>query len=162
MLFPSGPTTSKLEVFSSKSNADITGVHFTCEGSNVSHTELYHSENTEVILRRGNQLILTINTNFVLDYDCVVGLTFVPVFRPQERFAQFKTEKNAKTMKKGVSLGIPVPSNFPVGKYHAHISLTQKSGRDMVTHFHHQAIVILFNPWDPRTYSMVLYYTFAL
>lgn len=123
---------------------------FSCDNSAVTRTERLHSEDTEVILRRGNQLILTINTNFVLDYECVVGLTFVPVFRPQERFAQFRTENDAKTMKLGVSLGIPVPANFPVGKYHAHIYLTLNSGMDIITHFHHKAIIVLFNPWNPR------------
>jgi len=69
--------------------------------------------------------------------------------RPQDRFAYFKTEKNVRTTKKRVSLGIPIPPNFPIGKYHTHLAMTKKNGKDIITHFHHKAIVVLFNPWDP-------------
>ena len=76
-----------------------------------------------------------------------VSLTFVPVFRPRERFGQFK----AKGMANGthdIWLSIKLPSNFPIGKYHAHLTVAVQGGLEVVTHFHNKPIVVLFNPWD--------------
>lgn len=76
-----------------------------------------------------------------------MSLTFVPVFRPRDRFGQFRAEGVAKGSY-DLWLSIVVPSAFPVGKFHAHITLSVKGRVEVITHFHDKAIVILFNPWN--------------
>lgn len=84
-----------------------------------------------------------------------MSLTFVPVFRPRDRFGQFRAEGVAKGSY-DLWLSIVVPSAFPVGKFHAHITLSVKGRVEVITHFHDKAIVILFNPWNR---GKINYYT---
>lgn len=144
----SAVTLNKLDISAFNEGAEIASVTFSIDSAN-NHTSRFHCEDTNVIMRRGNTLNMTLNTTFPINYDCNVTLTFIPVFRPQDRFAHFKTEKNVKTMRKNISLGIPIPPNFSVGKYNAHVSMTKRNGKDVVTHFHPKSIVVLFNCWEP-------------
>jgi len=98
--------------------------------------------------RRGNTLILKITISADLFCTYTVSLTLVPVFRPHERFGQFQ----AKGVARGVQelwLSITIPPNFPVGKYHTHVILSLRGGLQVLTHFHHKSLVVLFNPWNP-------------
>lgn len=110
---------------------------------------------SEVVLRRGNTLILKITTSLELSGSYVVSLTFVPVFRPRDRFGQFRAEGEAKGSCQ-LWLSIAIPPSFPVGKYHGHISLAIKGRVELVTYFHNKAVVILFNPWDEGNYGQSL------
>ena len=129
---------------------EISEVEFTCQQS----AEDNHSErlsragaSLDALLRRGNTLVLRIQLSAEIACSYCVSLTFVPMFRPRDRFGQFQ----AKGIAKGSSelwLSITIPANFPVGKYHAHIAVSLRGGAQVITYFHHKPIVILFNPWN--------------
>ena len=120
------------------------------QSAEESHTQRFRLPACSAIIRRGNTLILKISTSVQFSSSYTVTLTFVPVFRPQDRFGQFKAQGFSRGGSKELWLSVDVPANFPVGKFHAHLSLSLK-GRpaDVVTHFHPSPIVVLFNPWNP-------------
>ena len=140
---------SSLRVYSSVGhNMEITEVEFTSQQSaQDNHSERLHHAAVDALLRRGNTLVLRIKLSTEIACPYCVSLTFVPVFRPRDRFGQFQ----AKGVAKGSSdlwLSITIPANFPVGKYHAHIAVSLTGGAQVITYFHHKPIVILFNPWN--------------
>lgn len=143
--------TANLQFYSSVQPLEITNALFRCQQSSVqNHTEGLKITESEVVLRRGDTLILKITTSLELSGSYVVSLTFVPVFRPRERFGQFRADGEAKGSCH-LWLSIAIPSTFPVGKYHGHISLALQSRVEVVTYFHNKAIVVLFNPWNEGT-----------
>lgn len=142
------PVTANLQFYSSAQPLVIKDVLFRCqETCTQNHTEDLKVSESEVILRRGNTLILKITTSLELSGSYVVSLTFVPVFRPRDRFGQFRADGEAKGTC-NLWLSITIPQSFPVGKYHGHITLSVKGRVEVVTHFHNKAIAILFNPWN--------------
>lgn len=143
------PTTpSSLQFYSSVQPLEIVGAQFHCQqNAKQNHSEGLQATECEVILRRGNTLILKIVTSLEISNSYIVSLTFVPVFRPRDRFGQFR----ANGIGKGscnLWLSIAIPCNFPIGKYHAHITLSVKGRVEVTTYFHNKAIAILFNPWN--------------
>lgn len=118
------------------------------------HTEGLQVKDTDLIIRRGRVLLLKVSTSVQLTCRYIATLIFVPVFRPRERFGQFRAKGIAEKTN-AIWLSITFPSSFPVGKYHAHISLAIKGRAEVVTYFHNKAIVVLFNPWDLGKYSTV-------
>lgn len=143
------PGPSPLQVYSSVQPLEITGIQLTCrEAPGENHTERFLLPGCEAMARRGNTLILKITISADLFCTYTVSLTLVPVFRPHERFGQFQ----AKGVARGVQelwLSITIPPNFPVGKYHTHVILSLRGGLQVLTHFHHKSLVVLFNPWNP-------------
>ena len=146
---PSSFTPSSLQVYSSLQPLGITGVDLRCQESpQANHTERLPLSSCETLTRRGNTLILKIATSVDISCPYTVSLTLVPVFRTQERFGQFQ----AKGVGKGTQalwLSITIPPNFPVGKYYAHVTLSLRGSLEVVTHFHHKPLAVLFNPWNP-------------
>lgn len=145
--------TANLQFYSSLQPLEITGALFRCQQTSIqNHTEGLKVTECEVILRRGNTLILKITTSLELSGSYVVSLTFVPVFRPRDRFGQFRATGEAKGSCE-LWLSIAIPCSFPVGKYHGHISLSIKGRVEVITHFHNRAIVVLFNPWNKGNHN---------
>ena len=145
---------SSLRVYSSTTqNIEISEVQFTSQQSaKDNHSERLHIVGMDALLRRGNTLVLRIKLTVEIACPYCVSLTFVPVFRPRDRFGQFQ----AKGVAKGTSdlwLSITIPANFPIGKYHAHIAVSLKGGVQVITYFHHKPIIILFNPWNLGMYT---------
>lgn len=135
---------------------EITGALFRCQQTSIqNHTEGLKVTECEVILRRGNTLILKITTSLELSGSYVVSLTFVPVFRPRDRFGQFRATGEAKGSCE-LWLSIAIPCSFPVGKYHGHVSLSIKGRVEVITHFHNRAIVVLFNPWNKGNHTVFI------
>ena len=125
-------------------------VGFQCRQSPVeNHTERFTQQacHSALITRRGNTLVIKILTSVQLSSTYIVTLTFVPVHRPRERFGQFRARGVARESCE-LWLSIDLPTNFPVGKYHTHISLALGGGAEVLTYYHHQPIVVLFNPWN--------------
>ena len=150
------PITTNLQFYSTAQPLEITEVLFRCEQTcTQNHTEGLKVTESEVILRRGNTLILKITTSLKLSGSYVVSLTFVPVFRPRDRFGQFRADGEAKGSCHNLWLSIAIPPSFPVGKYHGHITLSIKGRVEIVTYFHNKAIVILFNPWNKGNYHLL-------
>ena len=142
------PAAANLQFYSSAQPLVVSDALFRCQQTcEQNHTECLKVTESEVILRRGNTLILKITTSIELSGGYIVSLTFVPVFRPRDRFGQFRADGEAKGTRH-LWLSIAIPSSFPVGKYHGHITLALKGRVELVTYFHNKAIVILFNPWD--------------
>ena len=136
-----------LQVYTTARHPEIREVQLLSQESREkNHTNRFKGHS--VILRRGNTLILQIVTSAELSCQYHVSLTFVPVLQPHERFGQFQARGIARGTRE-LWLSIATPPNFPVGKYHAHIALSMKGGVDVLTHFHHKPIVVLFNPWNP-------------
>ena len=151
---------SSLRVYSSLAqNMVITEVEFTSQQSaKDNHSEKLQLPGMDALLRRGNTLVLRIKLSAEISCPYCVSLTFVPVFRPRDRFGQFQ----AKGAAKGSSdlwLSITIPANFPIGKYHAHIAVALKGGLQVITYFHHKPIVILFNPWNPGHHGILYFVT---
>jgi len=137
-----------VQFFSSIQSLEIQSAQFHCQqSSSEDHTIGLIATDTDVILRRGNTLILKITTSIAITGGYIVTLTFVPVFRPRDRFGQFRADGFSKGSD-NLWLSIAIPSTFPVGKYHAHITLAVKGRVEVSTYFHNKAIVILFNPWN--------------
>lgn len=142
------PVTTNLQFYSSAQPLEIKDALFRCQQTCAqNHTGGLKVTESEVVLRRGNTLILKITTSLELSGSYVVSLTFVPVFRPRDRFGQFRADGEAKGSC-NLWLSIAIPPSFPVGKYHGHITLTIKGRVEVVTYFHNKAIVILFDPWN--------------
>ena len=142
-------TPSPITLHSSLSPLEISEVQFTSqEDCDENHTARLPSPGSDALLRRGNTLVLKVTTSADLSCRYCVSLTFVPVFRPRERFGQFRAKGTAKDSRE-LWLSITIPTNFPVGKYHAHVALSLGGGAEVLTHYHHKPIVVLFNPWDP-------------
>ena len=140
---------SSLHVFSSFTTPEISEVTFSCQQSaSENHTDRFtlKSCDSALLVRRGNTVVLKIVTSITLSCPYVVSLTFVPVHRPMDRFGQFRA-RGVACESCDLCLSITLPTNFPVGKYHAHISLSL--GGEVLTHFHHKPLVVLFNPWSP-------------
>lgn len=157
---------TSLQFYSSIQTLEIESAQFHCQqNSSENHTKGLEATECEVVLRRGNTLILKITTSLAVSGDYVVTLTFVPVFRPRDRFGQFRADGVAKGSQ-NLWLSIAIPPTFPVGKYHAHITLSVKSRVEITTYFHNKAVVILFNPWNNSKYLStvwaVLVITFSL
>ena len=143
---------SSLQVYSSLQALEITGVDLRCqETPQVNHTERLPLSGCETLTRRGNTLILKITTSVDISCPYSVSLTLIPVFRSQERFGQFQAKGVGKRARE-LWLSIAIPPNFPVGKYYAHVTLTLRGGLEVVTHFHHKPLAVLFNPWNPGVY----------
>ena len=141
-------TPASLQFYSSVQPLEIISAEFhSQQNSKQNHTEGLHATECEAILRRGNTLILKIVTSVEISGGYVVSLTFVPVFRPRDRFGQFRADGIGKGSC-NLWLSIAIPYNFPIGKFHAHITLSVKGRVEVTTFFHNKSIVILFNPWN--------------
>lgn len=139
---------NNLQFYSSIQPLEISDAQFHCQQtSSENHTERLQAAETGVILRRGNTLILKITTSVEVSGGYTVSLTFVPVFRPRDRFGQFRADGTARGSHH-LWLSIAIPYSFPIGKYHAHITLSVKGRVEITTHFHNKAIIVLFNPWN--------------
>ena len=137
-------------------NVEVSEVQFTSEQSaKDNHSERLHLNGMDALLRRGNTLILKIALTTEITCPYCVSLTFVPVFRPRDRFGQFQAKGAAKGSSE-LWLSITIPANFPIGKYHAHIAVSLKGGAQVATYFHHKPLIILFNPWNPGSYIDIL------
>ena len=137
-------------------NVEISEVQFTSEQSaKDNHSERLHLNGMDALLRRGNTLVLKITLTTKIACPYCVSLTFVPVFRPRDRFGQFQAKGAAKGSSE-LWLSITIPANFPIGKYHAHIAISLKGGAQVATYFHHKPLIILFNPWNPGSYMDIL------
>lgn len=140
---------SSLHIFSSFTTPEISDVTFSCQQSaSENHTDRFSTKSCDsaLLVRRGNTVVLKIVTTIELSCPYVVSLTFVPVHRPRDRFGQFRARGVAHESC-DLWLSITLPANFPIGKYHAHISLSLSG--EVLTHFHHNPVVVLFNPWSP-------------
>lgn len=132
-------------------------MQFACQQSpKDNHSERLQpkASGVDALLRRGNTLVLRITLSAQIACPYCVSLTFVPVFRPRDRFGQFQAKGDAKGTSE-LWLSITVPANFPVGKYHAHIAVALRGGAHVITYFHHKPIIVLFNPWNPGYYITV-------
>lgn len=139
---------ANIQFYSSSRNLEITNALFKSQQDSVeNHTNRLSAAECEVITRRGKTLILKITMSQELSGGYIVSLTFVPVFRPRDRFGQFRANGEAKGTCH-LWLSIAIPASFPVGKYHAHITLSVKGKVDITAYFHNKAIVILFDPWN--------------
>ena len=117
-------------------------------------TAWFSINDCEALLRRGNTLIMKIVLSSALSGRYTISLTFVPSYRPRDRFGQFRAKGTAKKST-DLWLSIDMPPNFPVGKYNPHISIVLDDSDDILTHFHPKFIVVLFNPWNTGTYINV-------
>ena len=102
----------------------------------------------DLLVRRGNILILKIHTSLLLCCDYTVSLVFVATRMKRERYGEFRANGSAKDAKE-LWLSIIIPANFPVGRFLPHVTLTLKGIPEIFTHFHAGSITVLFNPWNP-------------
>lgn len=105
-------------------------------------------DQNDLLLRRGNILILKIHTSLLLSCEYTVSLVFVATRMKRERYGEFRANGCAKDAKE-LWLSINIPANFPVGRFLPHITLTLKGVPEIFTHFHEGSITVLFNPWNP-------------
>ena len=120
------------------------------ETSKENKTSLFiqKPDQNDLLLRRGNILILKIHTSLLLSCEYTVSLVFVATRMKRERYGEFRANGSAKDAKE-LWLSISIPANFPVGRFLPHITLTLKGVPEIFTHFHEGSITVLFNPWNP-------------
>ena len=119
-----------------------------CQESRIdTHTDRFPVKDQELLLRRGNTLIVKLHTSVEFTGTYNVSLVFTPAYRSRERFAEFRASGTAKTSSE-LWLSVTIPPNFPVGKYHAHITLNLRGYLEVLTHFHRGTIMVIFNPWN--------------
>ena len=139
---------SRATLVTSCNPIQITSSEILCQESRIdSHTDLFPIKDQELLLRRGNTLIVKLHTSVEFTGTYNVSLVFTPAFRTRERFAEFRASGTAKTSSE-LWLSVTIPANFPVGKYHAHITLNLRGYLEVLTHFHRGAIMVIFNPWN--------------
>lgn len=137
------------QIYPSVQKMEISQVTFTQKESRSDNfTSWFFVKDCDVFLRRGNTLIMKIVLSSALSGRYTISLTFVPTYRPRDRFGQFRAKGVAKN-KNDLWLSIEIPPNFPVGKYNPHVSIALEDSDDMfLTHFHARYIIVLFNPWN--------------
>ena len=151
---------SRATLVTSCNPIQITSSEILCQESRTdAHTDLFPVKDQELLLRRGNTLIVKLHTSVEFTGSYNVSLVFTPAYRTRERFAEFRASGTAKTSSE-LWLSVTVPANFPVGKYHAHITLNLRGYLEVLTHFHRGAIMVIFNPWNSgesrsHTFSIV-------
>ncbi|KAL5489676.1 hypothetical protein EMCRGX_G018794 [Ephydatia muelleri] len=141
-------TPAPAQMYTSIQKLEISQVTFTQkEPRTENFTSWFCVNDCEALLRRGNTLVMKIVLSSALSGRYTISLTFVPSYRPRDRFGQFRAKGVAQN-KSDLWLSIEIPPNFPVGKYNPHISIALESSDDVLTHFHSKFIIVLFNPWN--------------
>ena len=102
----------------------------------------------EVLLRRGNTLIVCVTTSLPLSSPYTLTITFLSAYRSSDRFGQFRA-KGSTSNSSELWFSITLPFNFPVGKFHYHVHLSVSRGKDVATYHHNKPVAVLFNPWHP-------------
>ena len=144
-------TPTPAQIYTSIQKLEISQVIFTQkEPRTENFTSWFSVNDCEALLRRGNTLIMKIVLSSALSGRYTISLTFVPSYRPRDRFGQFCAKGVAKN-KSDLWLSIEIPPNFPVGKYNPHMSIVLEANDDILTHFHPKFIIVLFNPWNTGT-----------
>nr|WVH01987.1 protein-glutamine gamma-glutamyltransferase K-like isoform X6 [Halisarca dujardinii] len=141
----------------SYSRLEITSTEFLSkETPQENCTSRFHSKPEQLILRRGNSLILKLQTSLIFTSEYTVTLVFVAAQMKRERFGEFRASGNAKETKE-LWLSIEIPGNFPVGKFQPHVTLTLKDIPEIFTCFHQGSVVVLFNALNPEDDSYFQY-----
>ena len=142
---------SPAQLYASIQKLEISQVTFTQKELRTQNfTSWFNANDCEALLRRGNTLIMKIVLSSALSGRYTISLSFVPSYRPRDRFGQFRAKGTAKQTT-DLWLSIDIPANFPVGKYNPHVSILSEESNDILTHFHPKFIIVLFNPWNTGT-----------
>ena len=144
------PSSTVSYTSTSYSHLKIIETEFTCkETADENHTSRFSLTPGDLVLRRGNSLILKMKTSLIVSCEYIVTLVFATAATmKRERFGEFRATGCAKETEE-LWLSIEIPSNFPIGKFQPHVTLTLKGLLEVFTHFHQGNIIILFNPLNP-------------
>lgn len=148
-------TISTVRTFSSSNSIKLTNVELTSESTTVENdSPQMCSQDCNLVVRRGSNLLLHLTLSQPLTSSLyTISLTFIPVYGPRERSSIFRASGKGKR-KIELWLSVPLPANFPVGKYDTHVSLSLQSHVEILTHTVHSAVVVLFNPWHHSELTM--------
>ena len=142
-------TPSPLTLHSSYNSLEISSIKLSSqESSQENHTSRFNCSEYEAVLRRGNTLIVCVTTSQPLISSYAISLTFISAYNSSDRFGQFRAQGKPPGTQE-LWFSITLPANFPVGKFHTHVHLSVKGGREIATLYHRKPVAVLFNPWNP-------------
>lgn len=147
--------TARVESYMSASPVRICTGTFTHDAKENLHTESLRCRDGPMITRRGCTIVLEVSLSSCITCPYTVALTFIPVHGPRERSSMFKATGTAKGTS-NLWLSIDLPTTFPVGYYDTLISVSIRGCSEIMTHLLHNAIAVLFNPWNKGMPDTVL------
>lgn len=105
------------------------------------------SGDASLVMRRGCSVVLQLAFSQPLSTQYTATLTFVLAGGPQrERCSTFRVYGMGKGSPE-LWLSITLPSNFPVGHYDCQVSMSFSGCTEVIMHYMHSAVIVLFNPW---------------
>ena len=148
-------TTSKTVNYAATQHFGITHTEFSLKETPAeNHTSRFfiNPDNNDIILRRGNTIVLKVHTTLSFTCEYTVSLVLVGSRTRRERFGEFRACGVAKDIKE-IWLSIAIPPKFPIGRFQPHVTLTLKGVPEVCTHFHPGTLTVLFNPWNPGEFD---------
>ena len=115
------------------------------------HVSRIHSKDASLVTRRGCSVVLQLHFSQPLSVQYTTTLTFIPAGGPlRERSSTFRVSGLGKGSPE-LWLSIMLPTNFPVGHYDGQVSMSFSGCTEVIMHYIHSAVVVLFNPWNKGT-----------